>query len=713
MEIEGMYEKYFDIRKENQQYVSFEENILDYLALLDMYICMALAVKNKQGEVYIKGLITSVKSIKYMLENNCWDKRDLVLSQENKKEIIKAEKHIKARERLSQKDKTKINNLCELFGMGEFWRFFFTASAAVSFDRKYETLFCVIQEDLLAKYPSVGIIIALYNMIHTISQEEVAYILNIEETPFKFLFESKSRQNLSLTSVMKVKGRIINYLMNYDGVSPQYIDLIKTFNEYKPFSSDYTFLKEIESMEGLLSNVKSEKTNIFNIYGSNGIGKRDFVEKLASRMDFSLILADLEGAEDYKEFQENIILEAYLKEAAVCIYNVRNDDDSKNIIKALSDSIGEMFVLSEEKLIMDIEKTALFSLELKDLTAKQRLTAWNAALKNYDYKNIDIETTANKYILNPENIKKVLDTAQMNSFYLGRSYIEQSDIVKAIKQYNENQLGEQAVLINALFTWEDLVINEEQRKQLNLICNHIKYKRIIEEEWGFGKKTPYGKGISAMFFGLPGTGKTMAVQVIANELGMDLYRIDISQMISKYIGETEKNISELFKKAKKVNAILFFDEADALFAKRSEVNDSNDRSANAQTAHLLQKLEEYEGICILATNYLGNIDEAFKRRIKFIVNFEFPDVKTRLKLWETILPKEAKTENDIDFEFFAEKFELSGSNIKEILINAAYIAVAEGKKLSNYHIVEAIKNNYYKSGKILIKEDFGEYGIFI
>ena len=201
----------------------------------------------------------------------------------------------------------------------------------------------------------------------------------------------------------------------------------------------------------------------------------------------------------------------------------------------------------------------------------------------------------------------------------------------------------------------------------------------------------------------------MAAQVMANELGLDLYRIDISQMVSKYIGETEKNIAKLFEKAKHMNALLFFDEADALFSKRSEVKDAHDRSANMEVAYLLQKLEEYEGISILATNYLNNIDDAFKRRIRFIVNFSLPNADIRYNLWKNLIPKEAKVKDNIDFEFFAKHFEISGSNIKEILINSAHMAIADKKAISNYYIIQSIKNNFQKNGKLLISADFGEY----
>jgi ATP-dependent 26S proteasome regulatory subunit len=354
---------------------------------------------------------------------------------------------------------------------------------------------------------------------------------------------------------------------------------------------------------------------------------------------------------------------------------------------------------------------SLVCMELPMLTVSERIVLWDVFSQDYNLaEDIDTVLCANQYILTPKSIKDVLDTANNLALSDNRSLIEREDILQGVKQHSVNQLGRYATLINAVFTWDDLVIDEEQKREMQLICNQIKYRNVVGEEWGFNEKTPYGRGLCALFYGSPGTGKTMAVQVMANELGLDLYRIDLSQLVSKYIGETEKNISDLFRRAKNINALLFFDEADSLFAKRSEVKDAHDRYANADTAHLLQKLEEYEGISILATNYVNNIDDAFKRRIKYMINFVFPTPEVRLKLWKTVLPKKVVLEEEIDFEFFAYNFELAGSNIKDILTTAAYIAASEHTGLANRHIVEAVKLNFKKYGKILTNEDFGYLG---
>ncbi|MDE6517462.1 MAG: ATP-binding protein [Acetatifactor sp.] len=248
-------------------------------------------------------------------------------------------------------------------------------------------------------------------------------------------------------------------------------------------------------------------------------------------------------------------------------------------------------------------------------------------------------------------------------------------------------------------------------KQLRYIENRLKYRNTVGGRWGFDRKVSYGKGTCALFYGPAGTGKTMAAKVLANELGLALYRVDLSRMVSKYIGETQKHISALFEHAKSTNALLFFDEADALFAKRTEVGDSHDRNANSEVAHLLQKLEEYDGISILATNLKDNIDDAFKRRIKYMIHFRMPDAETRAILWQKMLPGQAPADEDLDLAFFAENFELSGSEIKDAMLHAAYMAAAEGGSIGNRHLMEAVRLSSLKYGKVLTKENFGYIGL--
>lgn len=256
-----------------------------------------------------------------------------------------------------------------------------------------------------------------------------------------------------------------------------------------------------------------------------------------------------------------------------------------------------------------------------------------------------------------------------------------------------------AIRVHLTYEWEDLITEETQQMLLHQICDRVRYREQVMDGWGFGEKSPYGNGVSAVFYGAPGTGKTMAAQIIGKELGREVCKVDLSQMVSKYIGETEKNMKKLFENAARQNMILFFDEADSLFAKRSDVTSSNDRYANMETGYLLQQFEVFDGISILATNFINNIDEAFRRRIKFYVRFPFPDREMRLKLWTSMIPDRAGVEEPLRLAAYAERFELPGSDIKEVIANAAFIAAAAGRGIRNGDVEKALRIHYLKLGK--------------
>ncbi len=226
-------------------------------------------------------------------------------------------------------------------------------------------------------------------------------------------------------------------------------------------------------------------------------------------------------------------------------------------------------------------------------------------------------------------------------------------------------------------------------------------------EWGFGAKLSTGKGVNALFAGPSGTGKTMAAAILANELGLDLYKIDLSQVVSKYIGETEKNLDAIFTGAENSNIILFFDEADALFGKRSEVRDSHDRYANIEISYLLQKMEDYEGVAILATNLRQNLDEAFVRRLAFSIHFPFPDEVDRRRIWDGIWPEGISLAEDVDLDLLSRQFKLSGGNIKNVALAAAFLASDDGI-VKMPHLLHATRREFQKLGQVFTEFDPGK-----
>jgi hypothetical protein len=254
-------------------------------------------------------------------------------------------------------------------------------------------------------------------------------------------------------------------------------------------------------------------------------------------------------------------------------------------------------------------------------------------------------------------------------------------------------------------TWEELALPPAQRDTLRTVAAHVRQRSRVYEQWGFGRKGARGLGITALFSGLSGTGKTLAAEVLAEELRLDLYRIDLSQVVDKYIGETEKNLRRVFDAAEEGGAVLLFDEADALFGKRSEVKDSHDRHANIEVGYLLQRMEEYRGLAILTTNAKEALDSAFLRRLRFVVEFPFPTSEQRAEIWRKAFPPGTPTE-ELDVEWLA-RLNVAGGNIRNIALNAAFLAADAGEPVRMTHLMRAARDEYVKLEKPLTELEFG------
>lgn len=263
--------------------------------------------------------------------------------------------------------------------------------------------------------------------------------------------------------------------------------------------------------------------------------------------------------------------------------------------------------------------------------------------------------------------------------------------------------------IKTAFRWDDIVIPSHSMRQLREIAAAYMHRDLVYSEWGFESKCPSAKGINVLFTGPSGTGKTMASQILANELELDLYRIDLAAVVSKYIGETEKNLNGIFGMAQDGRAVLLFDEADALFGKRSEVKDAHDRYANIEITYLMQRLEEFGGIVVMTTNLNRNLDESLSRRMRYIVEFPFPDAELRTRIWERVFPSQAPLSEELDFRFLGQQFEMSGGNIRNAALSAAFLA-ADGKgSITMEHVVLAIAREMKRMGRVPSRSEFRKY----
>ena len=316
---------------------------------------------------------------------------------------------------------------------------------------------------------------------------------------------------------------------------------------------------------------------------------------------------------------------------------------------------------------------------------------------------------AAKFRLSIGQIVEAAEVARLSANADGRALPTPAELDLGARQASSSRLGELAARLPPGFRWEDLVVPERQRELLQSISAYLRHRDRVLSDWGYDKAVAKTQGLKVLFAGESGTGKTMAAQVLAAELGLEIFRVDLATIVSKYIGETEKNLDRIFGAAEGSNAILFFDEADALFGKRSEVSDSHDRYANIEVAYLLQKMEGYAGAVILATNFRRNIDDAFVRRLDFVIDFPFPEADDRLRIWDLLLPDEAPLAQDIDLKFLSERFKLSGGAIRNCSLSAAFQAADDSGVIEMRHLIRAVAQEYGKQGRLTLEADFEHF----
>lgn len=333
---------------------------------------------------------------------------------------------------------------------------------------------------------------------------------------------------------------------------------------------------------------------------------------------------------------------------------------------------------------------------------------WVRALGDRAPVSFDPAQATLAFRLGPEQIVRAARASDHAARAAGRT-MTTYDIVSGARAQNAAGLERLARRIDPRYGWDDLVLPRTISTQLREITARARHRDRVTGEWGIGHRAGRAMGITALFAGDSGTGKTMSAEVLAGDLGFDLYVIDLSTVVDKYIGETEKNLDRIFTEADRVNGVLLFDEADALFGKRSEVKDARDRYANVEVAYLLQRMESFDGIAILTTNLRANVDEAFTRRIDAIIDFPMPEEADRLALWRRNLPETVPQADDIDLTFLARRFKLAGGDIRNICVAAAYLAAADDRAVTMGDLIRATEREYRKLGRLTVEAEFGEY----
>jgi hypothetical protein len=330
----------------------------------------------------------------------------------------------------------------------------------------------------------------------------------------------------------------------------------------------------------------------------------------------------------------------------------------------------------------------------------ERVAMWTRSLRDHgvDASEDDVRSVATLFTLFPDQIRRAAKHVSQ----------DEASLIEHARRQCVSEVENLADRVALVHAWNHLVLPAPTLRRLKEFAGAIRNRDKVFRDWSFLRPAGGTSSLRALFSGMSGTGKTMSASVIARDLGVDLYRIDLSAVVSKYIGETEKNLERIFHSAEGSNAILFFDEADALFGKRSEVKDAHDRYANIEIAFLLQRMETYDGVMILATNLARNLDEAFSRRIQFAIEFPLPDDEQREQLWRLLLPAEAP-KRDVDYSFLARQFQLTGGEIRNVALDAAFLAAHEDEAITMDHLVRAIARQRRKQGKLPTPFEFKHY----
>ncbi|MDO4539673.1 MAG: AAA family ATPase [Syntrophomonadaceae bacterium] len=464
---------------------------------------------------------------------------------------------------------------------------------------------------------------------------------------------------------------------------------------------------------------------LFFLHGPEGVGKKRGIRQFCHEADMPLLLVDsaLLRRAGGSRLNHRILRECMLHRAALAVCDAlppyKDDEYEENVYSLLNAALKyctPAFMTSLKEWYPDPQKlgagVAAVKLELPDNLERTRL--WPALAAGFELSGeVDLMEAANTWAFTPGQMIRALQAAREAARLAGSPSIGPAHLRRGCHAQLTRPMGRKAVKINIGFDWDDLILPPWSKKMLQQACDQVRHNHTVFDRWGFRRRLPYGTGLSLLFTGPPGTGKTMAAQIVAGRLGLELYKVNLAGVVSKYIGETEKNLEEIFDDAGQRQAILFFDEADVLFGKRTEMKEANDKYNNMEAAFLLQKMEEYDGIVILATNYMQNFDEAFKRRLKYVIDFPFPDRNYRELLWKSVFPPATPLKSDIDIDYLAGRFELSGSNIKNIAVNAAFAAAIAGGEVGMREIVASIRQELAKGGKVLNREDFGEYRMLL
>jgi AAA+ superfamily predicted ATPase len=608
--------------------------------------------------------------------------------------------------------------LAHTFGLTRFERNVVLLCLAPELDLTFERLFAYVHDDVTRKYATPHLALTLFG-----GEGEAGH-----ETRDSFLPESPLRRFLLVVlepgplpgvaqdaRPMRLDGRTIDYLRGVNRPDERVADLLRSIPPI-PLSRPHQDVVDRLQRSMEESVASSGSWTMLNLVGPPGTGKRTVARALCDRL--GLRLHGLDAAllpppgPELREMLRLTEREAVLARMALYLDVAGVELSDKTTIASITDAIehlGAFVIVGSREGWRSERETVTLRVRKPDAGAQREI--WRQELADAAGSlNGHLVAITQQFDFGPRTIARAVAAGKARTWLRvgdGGTRLTADDLWEACREEAGWHMEELAQQITPGYAWDDIVLPEDVFRQLREISAQVANRSRVYEAWGFGARLDRGRGIGVLFAGPSGTGKTMAAEILASELELDLYRIDLAGVVSKYIGETEKNLRKVFEAAEQSGAILFFDEADALFGKRSEVKDSHDRYANIEVNYLLQRMEDYRGLAILATNRKSALDSAFMRRLRFVVDFPFPSAEARRDIWWKVFPQETPVDS-LNYDSLS-RLELAGGNIKNIALNAAFLAANEDAMLDMDHIMRAARREYAKVDKMITERGWGPY----
>jgi hypothetical protein len=593
------------------------------------------------------------------------------------------------------------------FGLSEFDLDVVLVALAPELDLRYERLYAYLQDDVTRKRPTVDL--ALHLLCSSAAESlgrRAAFQPDaplVRKRVIQLVPDPSQAEAPLLRQAIKVDEQIVRLLLGTGGLDTR----LETFCELQsPGKTGESLLPEAIATE--LARMAAADPLRLYFHGAAGSGRRAAAETIAARRGVPLLVADLArmpaGAAPVLA-REGRINGALLYAANVDSLRERDAGELEALLSELGRSDGSFVLAGSRPWRRRAPSSAespvgLLTVEFAPPPQKDRRRIWQDEIKRSGLRARQraVDDLAGLFTLTQGQIRDAVAEAA-SSLRGTRGTGVREALFAAARAQGGDELATLAVKLRPSFGWDDIVLPEDSVLQLRELCQRVVHRGGVLADWGFGQRLSLGRGVSALFSGPPGTGKTMAAEIIAVELGLDLYRIDLAGVISKWIGETEKNLDRIFRAAENANVVMLIDEAEALFGKRTEVRDSHDRYANVEISYLLQKMEEYEGVAILATNRITDLDEAFTRRISHVIRFPLPEAAERARIWESVWPAETPRSDRLDLGLLARDLSFSGAEIKNVALAAAFLAAEAGTPVTMEHLLHAAKREYEKTGK--------------